>query len=150
MTKENSRNIFNSLQSARNDIKIERNDSEIKSLTSRMFIMETVMKATLSLLKKQGVTNEDLNNEIQAIMAQRKENYNVAPKHYCPKCNKVMQLSNTNPFVANCMYCGTNKPILPFGLGDEDNASEPAQNDAQPAETNANSDSINDPFSDLL
>lgn len=137
---------YNSLQKARESSKFLSDTIETASMAQRLTIVETMFQALWSMAKKKGLTEEDLFAEIEDIMANRKKNYRSAPKYSCPACGKTMQLSKSNPFYANCMYCSEQMLVNPLAIP-EDNPEDDAnsQND-QPNQDPYGLGNMGDPF----
>lgn len=105
---------FESLQNARQEFRTNSAASHIDSLMDRVVVTEYMVQAMWTLLMKTGATREDLFEELNKVIAKNKNVQNKRPKYSCPKCGKIMQMGNFDPFTANCMYCGSTRTIYPY------------------------------------
>jgi len=115
-TSNNAASNYRSLKNTRESIQSDLNDQGVKNVETRIYVAEMMIKAMWGLLKKNGISDDELSAELQSIMEDRKNNKYALPRYDCPTCGKVMQVSKTNPFIANCMYCGGKRSILPYGM----------------------------------
>lgn len=136
---------YNGLKQARESSKFLSDTIETANMAQRLTIVETLFQSLWSIAKKKGITEEDLFSEIESLMANRKENYRAAPKYICPACGKTMQLSKSNPFYANCMYCSEKMIVNPLAVP-ESKEEESNEQDSQVNQDPYGLGNMGDPF----
>ncbi|NNE96100.1 MAG: hypothetical protein HKN24_08745 [Acidimicrobiales bacterium] len=71
-----------------------------------------VVEAMWEILKRDGYTDADLENEIDAVMARRAEAAASAKGQPCPECGARIAAGRDM-----CQYCGRHVPVEPNPLG---------------------------------
>ena len=90
----------------------------VNKFENRLEVVELMVQGIFATLKKHDIKEEEFFNEIQNII-DKKKTYGPPSKIYeCPSCHRKMQIVG-NPFTANCLYCGTEKLINPYGDYDD-------------------------------
>ena len=109
--------------------------------------LEIVVHTLWRLLKKNGVSEEDFMNELDAVTKLHMKK-SANPEILCPKCGKIMQIGNITGTTANCMYCGTKTSFSPFDKYEkvDDEISEEVTDDISGETTSASSYNLDDEF----
>ena len=107
-------NNFNILQDARQEFRINKASSQVDSLMNRVIVAEDMVQAMWNILSRMGATREELFTELNKVIEKQKNIHEKRPKYTCPKCGKIMQNGNMDPFTCNCMYCGSLRTINPY------------------------------------
>ena len=102
------------------------NGHVIRELSNKISKMEIIQQAYFELLQDKGISEEELNNKIDEIVAREVKGRYGGRKKACPKCGKTVQESNASPFRANCVMCGTVVMFYPFEPDQDPTEEKPA------------------------
>ena len=106
-------------------------------LRSQLLKLEIIQHAMWELMTEQGISQDQLNAKIDAVISGGYKFSYVDDVAVCPRCGKNVREGEQTPMVGRCMFCGTNVTFYPYSSENTAPADAPEQN------------ADNDPLSDL-
>ncbi|MBP5654179.1 MAG: hypothetical protein J6X33_01565 [Clostridiales bacterium] len=108
----------------------------ISVLRSQLLKLEIIQHAMWELMTEQGISQDQLNAKIDAVISGGYKFSYVDDVAICPRCGKNVREGEQTPMVGRCMFCGTNVTFYPYS---SDNATPSA-----PDEQNIGDDPLAD------